>query len=153
MCAYPLRAKNLVCIQILRAYTGIGDAETQSPGMLRIPGDLPQVCPRPKKFKRLSTRDTLHGSRPNLRQRDPNGRTVPTPSDVLDKSASTKRCARRKKKKTVIRIPGTYSYGYGTCFFFFLVVFTCSFGLLSFFSLATHLDCRVAVVSSTRALE
>ena len=33
--------KNAVCIQTSRAYTGIGDAETQSPGMLRKPGDLP----------------------------------------------------------------------------------------------------------------
>ena len=85
--------KNVVCIQILRAYTEIGDAETQSPGMLRKPGDLPQVCVRPKKFKKLATRDTLHGSRPNLRQRDPDGRIVLTPSDVSDKGASTKRCA------------------------------------------------------------
>ena len=65
--------------------------------MLRKPGDLPEVCPTPQKFKRLATRGTLHGSRPNLRQRDPNGRIVPTPSDVLDKGASTKRCARKKK--------------------------------------------------------
>ena len=28
--------------------------------------------------KGCATRDTLHGSRPNLRQRDPNGLTVPT---------------------------------------------------------------------------
>ena len=70
--------KNLVCIQILRAYTGIGDAKAQSsgvcvhpipggmrkpnlggdaespsPGMLRKPGDLPQVCPRLKSLKGL----------------------------------------------------------------------------------------------------
>ena len=114
--------KNPVCIQILRAYTGIGDAETPSPGgcvnpiprgmrkpnprgdaetpspgMLRKLGDLPLGCPRPKKFKRLATRDTLHGSRPNLRQRDPNGRIVPTPPNVSYKGVSTKRCARRKK--------------------------------------------------------
>ena len=42
--------KSPVSIQILSAYTAIGDAETQSPGMLRKPGDLPQVCPRPKTF-------------------------------------------------------------------------------------------------------
>ena len=95
--------KNPVCIQILRAYTGIGDAETPSPGMLRKPGDLPKVCPRPKKFKRRATRDTLHGSHRNLRQRDPNGRIVPTPSDVSDDVASTKRCA-PLKKVTIIRI-------------------------------------------------
>ena len=102
--------KTPVCIQILRVYTGIGDAETQSPGhaeapspgMLRKPGDLPYPCPRPKKFKRLATRDTLHGSRPNLQQRDPNGRIMTTPSDVSDKS--TKRCARRWNIMTIIRI-------------------------------------------------
>ena len=90
--------KNAVCINILRAYTGIGDAKTQTPGMLRKPGDLPQVCPRPKKCKRLATRDALHGSRPNLRRREPDGRVVPIPSDVSEKEASTKICARRKKQ-------------------------------------------------------
>ena len=128
---YPLREqKSRVCIQFLRAYAGIRDAETQSPGMLRKPGDLPQVCPRPKKFKRLATRDTLHGSRPNLQQREPDGRIVPTPPDVWDKGASTKRCARRKKKnhnytytyalpenRTLlctqrVRVPLHYSYEY-----------------------------------------
>ena len=82
--------KSPVCIQIIRAYAGIGDAETQSPGMLRKPGGLPQVCPGSKKFKRVATRDTLHGSRPNLRQREPDGRIVPIPPDVSDKGASTK---------------------------------------------------------------
>ena len=33
--------KKPVCIQILRTYAGIGDAETQSPGMFRKPVDLP----------------------------------------------------------------------------------------------------------------
>eukprot|EP00904_Undaria_pinnatifida_P005032 jgi/Undpi1/1659/HiC_scaffold_11.g05049.m1 len=41
---------------------------------------------RPKKFKRLATRETLHGSRPNVRQRDLDGRVVLTPSDVSDKA-------------------------------------------------------------------
>ena len=100
--------KNPVCIKILRAYTGIGDAKTQNPGMLRKPRDLPQVCPRPKKFKRLTTRDTLHGSRPNLRHRNLDGRIVPTPSDVSDEGASTKRYARRKKRMTIIRIHTIY---------------------------------------------
>ena len=90
--------KSPVCIQTLRTFAGIGGAETQSPGMLWKPGDLPQVCPRPKKFKRLATHDTLHGSRPNLRQREPDGRIVPIPPDVWDEGASTKRCARREKK-------------------------------------------------------
>ena len=62
------------------------------------------MCPRPKKFKMLATRDTLHGSRPNLQQREPDGRIVPTPPDVWDKGANTKRCARRKKKITIIHI-------------------------------------------------
>ena len=57
---------------------------------MRKPGDLPYPCPRPKKLKWLATRDTLHGSRPNLEQRDPKVRIVPTPSDVSDKGASTK---------------------------------------------------------------
>ena len=91
-------ARKKLSLQILRAYTGIGDVETLTPWMLRKPGDLPYPCPRQNKFKRLATRDTLHGSRPNLRQRDPNDRIVPTPPNVSDKSASTKRCLRRKKK-------------------------------------------------------
>ena len=74
-----------------------GDAETLSPGMLLKPGDMPYQYPRPIRFKGLITRDTLHGSRANLRQRDPNGRIVPAPSDVSDKGASTESCARRKK--------------------------------------------------------
>ena len=80
-------------------YMGIGGAETQTPGMLRKPGNLPYyVCPRPKKFKRLAKRDTVNGSRPNHRQRESDGRIVPTPLNVWDKGASTKRCARRTKK-------------------------------------------------------
>ena len=66
--------------------------------MLRKPGDLPHPCPRSKKFKRLATRDTLHGSRPNLQQRHPNSQIVPTPPYISDKGASTKRCVRKKKK-------------------------------------------------------
>ena len=90
--------ERLVCIKVLRTHAGIGDAGTQSPGMLRKPWGLPQVCPRPKKFKKLATRDTLHGSRLNFQQREPDGRIVPTPPDVWDKGASTKKCARRKKR-------------------------------------------------------
>ena len=93
----PSTSEFPVCIQILCAYTGTRDAETQTPRMLRKPRDLPQVCPRPKTFYRLATRDTLHGSRPNLRQSDPDGRIMPTPPDVSDKGATTIRCARRKK--------------------------------------------------------
>ena len=84
-----------------------GDKGCRNPipaGMLRKPGDLPQVCPRQKTFKRLATHDALHGSRPNLRQREPDGRIAPTPPDVWDKGASTKRCARRKKKIVIIHI-------------------------------------------------
>ena len=73
-----------------------------------IPGDVAETrafaSSMPKatcKSKRLATRDTLHGSRPNLRQRDPDGLIVTTPSDFSDKGASTKRCARRKKKETI----------------------------------------------------
>ena len=68
------------------------------PRGMRKPGDFPQVCPRPKKFERLATRDTLHGSRPNLRRRDPKDRTVPPPLNVSGKGASTKRCVRKKKR-------------------------------------------------------
>ena len=81
------------------------DAETQSPGGCgnTIPGDVAGTrgftssMPNARTVKRLATRDTQHGSRPNLRQRDPNGRIVPTPPDVSDKGSNTKRCARKKK--------------------------------------------------------
>ena len=76
--------------------------------MLRKPGDLPYSCPRPKKLERLATRDTLHGPCPNLRQRDPNGRIVPTPPNVSNKGASTKRCVRSRKKNDNY----TYTYEY-----------------------------------------
>ena len=114
--------KNPVCIHILHSYTEIGDggtqspggcvnpthggmrkpnprgdAETPSPGLLRKPGDSPQVCPRLKKFKRLATRDTMHGLCPNLQQRGPNGRIVPTPSEVSDTGASTEKRAPKNK--------------------------------------------------------
>ena len=102
-CSTLYEQNNPVGIQFLRAYTGVGLAETQTPGMLRKPGDLPYVCPRPKKFKRHATLDTLHGSRPNLRHRGLDGRIVPTPSGLSDKGASTKRHARRRKKMTNIR--------------------------------------------------
>ena len=46
----PLREqKSRVCIKILRACAGIRDAETQSPGMLRKPGDLALSVPKAKK--------------------------------------------------------------------------------------------------------
>ena len=101
---YPLQAENPVCIQILRAYAGIGYAETQSPGMLRKPGDLPQVCPRPKKFNRLATRDTLHGSRPNLRQHEPDGRIVPTAPDVFGTKVRARRDVPEGIKKSQLYI-------------------------------------------------
>ena len=94
MCVYK---KNPVCILILCAYKGIGDAETQSPGMLRKPWDLLKCAQGQKRLKRLAMRETMHGSRPDLRQREPDGRIVPTLSGVSDKSASTNGCARRKK--------------------------------------------------------
>ena len=97
---YPLREQKKPGLHPI--FTCVrGDKGCKNPipaGMLRKPGDLPQVCPRPIKFKRLATRDTLHGSRPNLQQREPDGRIVPTPPDVWDKGANTKRCARRQKK-------------------------------------------------------
>ena len=83
-----------VCIRVLRTYTGMGDAETQCCGN---PGICHLSVPKAKKVQKLATRDTLHGSRPNLQQHEPDGRIVPTPSDVWDKGASTKRYARRKK--------------------------------------------------------
>ena len=74
-------------------------------GCCGTPRDLPCPCPRKKTFKRLATCDTLHGWRPNLRQRDPNGSIVPTPYDVSDKGASKKRCARTPP-------PDNYTYTY-----------------------------------------
>ena len=89
------------------------------------PGDVAETrgfalrVPKAKKFKRLATRDTLHGSCPNLRQREPDGRIVPTPSDVSAKGASTKRCARRKKKRRLyinlyilVRLSHWYAHPY-----------------------------------------
>ena len=106
MYVYPL-AENPVCIQLLRAYRRIRDVETQSPGMLRKPEDLPYPCPRPENIKRLATRDTLHRSRPNLRQRDRMGRIVPTSSDVSGKERCKHKKVCPKKKK-----PGNYTYTY-----------------------------------------
>ena len=59
------------------------------------PGDVEETrgfAQGQKKFKRLATRDTLHGSRPNLRHRGLDGRIVPPtpPSELSDKGASTK---------------------------------------------------------------
>ena len=71
------------------------------------------MCPRPEKVKRLAMRDTQHGSRPNLPHRQPDGRLVPTPPDVWDKGASTKRCGRRQKK--------TQLYMYIFCLFSFCI--------------------------------
>ena len=96
--------KNPVCIEILRAYTWIRDAETPIPGDVAETRGFALSVPKAKKFKRLATRDTLHGSRPNPRQRDPDGRIVPTPSDVSGRGASTKRYARRTKKMKSIRV-------------------------------------------------
>ena len=81
----------------VRKVTRIGDAdvaETQG---------FASSMPKANKKKRLATRDTLHRSRPNIRQCDPNGRIAPTPSSVSDKGASMKRCARRKEERTIIR--------------------------------------------------
>ena len=92
---------NLTCVH--------GDRGYKTP----IPGDVAETrgfilsVPKAKKIQRLATRDTLDGSRPNLRQRDPDGRIVPTPSDVSGKGASTKRFARRKKNANC-----TYTYMY-----------------------------------------
>ena len=96
---YPLRAEkpslypNITCVR--------EDRGCRNP----IPGDIAETrgfassVPKAKKvFDRLATRGTLHESRPNLRQREPDGRIVPTPPDVSGKGVSTKRCARRKMK-------------------------------------------------------
>ena len=68
-----------------------GDAETPPPGMFRKPEDLPCQCPRQTNFKSLAIRDTLHGSRPNLRHRDRDGRIMLTPLNGSDKGSSRKR--------------------------------------------------------------
>ena len=90
-----------------KPYMGIGDAETQTPGMLRKPGDLPYVSPRPKKFERLATHDTLNGSRPNLRQREPDGRIVPTPPNRLGQKCEHEEMCPKEKKHT-----HNYTYTY-----------------------------------------
>ena len=54
-----------------------------------------KIAPRAKKVQEACQAHTLHGWRPNLRQRDPNGRIVHTPPSV----SSKKRCVRKKKKK------------------------------------------------------
>ena len=101
--------KHPVCIKILRAYTGIGDAETPSAGMLRKPGDLPYPCLRQKSLKSLP-RATHCTDRAQTSGNGPNGRIVPTPPNVSDKGASTKRCVRRKKKND------SYTYTYSMIF-------------------------------------
>ena len=80
--------------------------KTASPNLTYVHGD--RGCgnpgsalnmPKAKKVTRaFATRDTLHGSRPNLGQRDPKVRTVPTPSDVSDKGASTKGYGRKQRQ-------------------------------------------------------
>ena len=69
--------------------------------------DLLRIRPRPKKFERLATRDTQHGSRPNLGQRDPNDRIVPTSTDDADKGASAKKNIYPKTEAKVKIIPST----------------------------------------------
>ena len=81
---YPLYARTMLAV-----------AETR--------GHLPYRCPRPKKFTRLATRDTLHGSRPNLRQ-GPNGRIAPTPPNVTDTLARARRDVPEGKKNAILRI-------------------------------------------------
>ena len=99
----------LVCIKGMRKPNPRGDAETPSPGMLRKPGDLPYPCSRSRKSKGLATCDPLHESRPNLRQRDPNGRIVPPPPNASDKGASTKRCFRQKQMAIMrVHIPRSH---------------------------------------------
>ena len=97
---YPLRGEKPGLLPNLTYVRG--DRGCRNP----IPGDVAETrgfalyyiyVPKAKNVFRLATRDTLHGSRQNLRQREPDGRIVPTPPDVSDKGASTKRCAQRKK--------------------------------------------------------
>ena len=87
-----------------KPYMGIRYAETQTPGMLRKPRDSPYVCPRPKKFKRLAARDTLNGSRPNLRQREPDGRILPTLPTFGTKVRARRDVPEGKNKITIIHI-------------------------------------------------
>ena len=54
MCSTLYEQKIPVGVHILRAYTGIGDAETQTLGILRKPWDLPFECAQGQKsFKGL----------------------------------------------------------------------------------------------------
>ena len=80
-----MRAEKIASPHLCK-HTGIGDAET---------GGFALSLPKAEKVE-MDLRDTLHGSRPNLRHCDLDGRILPTPSDVSDKGASTKRYARRK---------------------------------------------------------
>ena len=75
---------------------GQGMQKPNPRGCCGNPGICLECAQGQKKLKRLATRDALHESRPNLRQRDPNRRIAP--SDVSDKGVSTKRRARRKKR-------------------------------------------------------
>ena len=104
----PVFFPNLTCVR--------GDRGCRNP----IAGDVAETrgfassVPKAKKVIRLATRDTLHGSRPNLRQRELDGRIVPTPPDVSGKGASKKRCARRESKNH------NYIYTYTRYLVFFM---------------------------------
>ena len=74
-----------------------------------IPGDVAETrgfalsVPKAKNFKRLATCDTLHGSRPNPRQRDSNGRIVLTPLTCGQRCEHEEMCPKKKKRKLYVR--------------------------------------------------
>ena len=72
----------VVCIEYyvrkMRLPTGIGDDAETWRCVMRNPRGFFSSCPRAKKLKRLATRDTPHGSRPNLDDSDRRVRVVPT---------------------------------------------------------------------------
>ena len=94
--------------------------------MLRKPGDLPQVCPRPKKFKRVATRDTLHGSRPNLQQREPDTVELCPPHPTFETKVPTRRDAPEGEKN--------HNYTY-------LIIYTYSLAKQSLRHKLTHSVC------------
>ena len=65
---------------------------------------IASCVPQAKKVKRLATRDTLNGSRPNLRQREPDGRIVPTPPTFGTKVRARRDVPEGRKNITIILI-------------------------------------------------
>ena len=72
--------------------------------VLRKPGVLPEICPRPKHLKGLP-RATQHGSRPNLRQRDPRVELCPLPLTFRIKVRARRDESEKEAQRTSTRTP------------------------------------------------